>query len=75
MKATMSAAGVITLQAETSVEAYALRHWVNINLVLQDDMTRNESAHWRGSGLLVNAELPPVPFSVPPMQDGGLRGG
>jgi hypothetical protein len=71
----MSAAGVITLQPETGAEAYALRHWVNNNLVLQDDVMRNESAHWRGSGLLVNAEPPPAVFNVPPMEDGGLPRG
>lgn len=49
MKATISADGVIALTAETSLEAFALRHWVGTNL---------DGTHWLASGLMVIAEDP-----------------
>jgi hypothetical protein len=52
--ASMDENGVLTLQAETSVEAFALRQWVGLSLIQFDDIMRNEQCYWRGSKLLVN---------------------
>lgn len=53
MIAEMSSTGTITLQAETSVEAYALTTWASQAIVMQQDIQRAESCHWRGSRLIV----------------------
>lgn len=57
MIANMDENGVITLQAETSVEAYALRQWAGQALVMQEDVKRLEQCHWRGSKLIVIGEV------------------
>lgn len=54
----MDANGVITLSPESSVEAFALRHWTDIALVQQEDPKRREQCHWRGSRLIVSANIP-----------------
>lgn len=58
MKATMNADGVITLQAETSVEAYALQHWEREALIPRGDIVRAELTVWRGSMLRLDARAP-----------------
>lgn len=57
MKAEIDSHGVVTLTAESSVEAYALRQWVVESLVMQDDVKRAEKCHWRGSRLLVSTNM------------------
>ena len=52
MIANMDANGVITLQAETPVEAYALRQWERESLVIEE-----EQSFWRGSKLIVIGEV------------------
>lgn len=58
MIATMDERGVITLQAETGVEAFALRKWAEHALIPVDDLARREGCYWRGSQLLVAAGVP-----------------
>lgn len=53
MKATMDANGTIVLKPENGAEAFALRYWVQLNLIEVDDLTRNETHHWRSQGLMV----------------------
>ncbi len=57
MIATMDEGGVITLQAESSVEAYALRQWSREALVPISDLARGEQCYWLGSKLLTIAEV------------------
>lgn len=55
MKATMNEDGMITISAESSLEAYALRKWTEsaqINIV---DVARAETGYWRDSKLMVDA--------------------
>lgn len=56
MKAIMDAAGVITLSPESSIEAFALRRWVDAAIIPVNDVMRCESHHWRSTYLIVNAE-------------------
>lgn len=58
MKTEMSEDGVITIRPESSVEAYALRRWVDSALINVDDAQRCENSYWKGSRLAINAELP-----------------
>jgi hypothetical protein len=58
MKATMDQRGVITLQAETPIEAFAISHWVKEALVDIDDIKRGEQCYWRGSKLIVVDGVP-----------------
>jgi hypothetical protein len=53
MKAEMDERGVITLQAETSVEAYALRRWADEAIINEPDIMLDEQCKWRGSRLIV----------------------
>lgn len=66
MKATMSQDGVITLEPETGVEAYALRKWSGTNsiVLMPKDLMWNEDTYWRGSGLIVH---------IPKIDDGGNK--
>lgn len=60
MKASIDANGVITLQAETSVESYALKKWSDHALVEVIDVARRENCYWRGSQLVVIAGAAPT---------------
>jgi len=53
MKATMDVHGVITLKPESSIEAFALRNWIDDAWISQEDLMRMESGHWRSSNLMV----------------------
>ena len=55
MKTEMSEDGVITIRPESSVEAYALRKFVEGAMVNFDDSMRAENCYWRGSKICVNA--------------------
>lgn len=59
MKATIDANGVITLEAETSLEAYALRRWSDESFVLMADNKLQETGFVRGSRLIVSTAFPP----------------
>jgi hypothetical protein len=63
MKASLSINGVITLEPETEVEAYAMKYWSQESWVMQEDPARRENGHWRGSKMLVsyNCELTGYP--------------
>lgn len=60
MRANMDENGVITLQAESSVEAYALGKWRDHALVEVNDAARRENCYWRGSQLLVISGAAPA---------------
>lgn len=53
MKAAMDENGVITLSAESSVEAYALDRWSREAYIRLESATLAESYFYRGSRLLV----------------------
>jgi hypothetical protein len=55
--ATMSETGIITLQAETSVEAYALKFWSANSEIKVDDLMRGENHYWRGTKLKIQAAI------------------
>lgn len=59
MKVEMGETGMLTLSAETSVEAFALKKWCEAALVAQEDVMRGEACHWRGSMLMVRATMHP----------------
>ena len=61
MKASMTDAGVIHLEPETSVEAYALKQWASHNFVPMQDHARKENGHWRGSSLVTFGLAPKAP--------------
>jgi hypothetical protein len=56
--ATMSATGQITIQAENGVEAFALKQWAEKSIVWMRDEKLNEGHFVRGSGLLVDPNVP-----------------
>ncbi|WOH61940.1 hypothetical protein [Bradyrhizobium sp. BWC-3-1] len=58
MIATMDTCGVITLKAETSLEGYALRKWMEQAGIQTNDMLRREQLHWRGSMLMADGNPP-----------------
>lgn len=60
MKVDMNEIGVLTITAESGVEAVALRHWTSHNWVEMrpPDVMRSEKAYWRSSGLIVKASVP-----------------
>lgn len=53
MKVTISQFGVMSIEPESGVEAFALRVWCEKALVQVDDTPRRECAYWRGSMLVV----------------------
>lgn len=59
MKASMNVYGVITLEAESSLEAFALRRWSDESWVMREDLKLEESGFVRGSRLIVSTEWPP----------------
>lgn len=65
MKATMDNQGVITLAAESSVEAYALTRWADESFVLIYDEKLMESGFVRGSRLIVSTAWPPYIEPMP----------
>lgn len=58
MIANMNANGIITLKAETQLEAYALRKWAESAYVGQSNIKTCEPGHWRSSALMVDASAP-----------------
>ena len=52
MKASMSSAGVITLEPENGVEAYALWKWSQDNYGVFHD-GEDSKPYWKGAGLVV----------------------
>lgn len=61
MKATMDANGVITISAESSLEAFALRHWMDKATIPTDDQLRCIKSHWHTGWLKVDALTPEPP--------------
>lgn len=57
MKAEMDERGVITLRPESSIEACALNQWVDGALIETNDLVRMERCYWRGSRLIIAAEI------------------
>lgn len=53
MKCEIDDTGLMRVSAETPLEAWALRCWVDAASVLVEDQTRREAMYWRGSKLLV----------------------
>ena len=58
MKATMDANGMITLKAESSLEAYALKKWMDSAWICQEDIKRARTGHWSSGHLCVDARNP-----------------
>lgn len=58
MKTTINESGAIVIQAENSVEAYALQCWSDKALIEITDLKRCEATHWCGSKLIVIAKIP-----------------
>lgn len=64
MKAEMSEDGVITIRPESSVEAYALRKWMETAFISVDDPMRDLRNHIDPRRICVNADwLPGEPTS------------
>ncbi len=62
MKTEMNEDGVITIRPESSVEAYALRQWMD-HQKIQDSDGPTALCSLDTSKLLINAEWPPkIPF-------------
>lgn len=57
MKASINKHGVITLSAESEIEAYALNHWVKEAMFMQEDLARTEQCYVRGSRLIVSVDV------------------
>lgn len=50
----MTGDGIITLFPETTLEAFALKHWKeNSTVKVDEDFKRCESTYWLGSKLVV----------------------
>lgn len=58
MKATMDANGVITISAESSLEAFALRKWADMAAIQTNDAARMLNHHWDPRLLMVVAATP-----------------
>jgi hypothetical protein len=58
MKAEMTGDGIITLYPETTLEAFALKHWREKSTINVEDFARCESTYWRGSKLLIGHTIP-----------------
>lgn len=54
MKAEINENGVMIIFPETPTEFYALKQWRVNSWVEQEDLSRYESGHWRGSAIVVN---------------------
>lgn len=57
MKAEMTSDGIITLYPETTLEAFALKHWKNASTVNVCDVQRCENTYWLGSKLVVSGNI------------------
>lgn len=59
MKAEIDEKGLMTIKAETPMEAYALRQWSRDAFIDMADRPRfeGEIAMWRGSSLMCTCEL------------------
>jgi len=60
MKAEMSEDGVITVKPESSIEAYALRKWMEVAYISVEDPLRNIRNHIDPRLFSVNAEWIPT---------------
>lgn len=49
--------GLMRIDPETPLETFALREWCKASFVVENDLTRMESGHWRGSRLIVIVEM------------------
>lgn len=58
MKAEMSEDGVITIRPESSVEAYALRRWMEVAYISVEDPLRDIRNHVDPRLISVNASWP-----------------
>lgn len=58
MKIEMSEDGVITIKPESSVEAYALRRWMEVAYISVEDPLRNIRNHIDPRLVCVNADWP-----------------
>lgn len=54
----MTEEGVITLFPETTLEAFALKHWKDKSLIKVEDFQRCESSYWLGSKLKIGHTTP-----------------
>ena len=53
----MDAKGALFVEPENHTEAYALKHWLEKNSIPQQDHTRIETLHFRGSGLIITTTI------------------
>lgn len=58
MKAEMDQNGLITIKPENGAEAFALKAWSESASVNVEDFKRCESAYFRSSKLLIDANFP-----------------
>lgn len=58
MKAIMDENGCITIAAENSLEAFALRQWADIAAIQTNDMARMLNHHWDPRLLMIDASRP-----------------
>lgn len=58
MKATIDSNGVLVIEAENGIEAFALRIWARDSTVEVDDPKRMESEYLKGSSMLINLNVP-----------------
>lgn len=58
MRAEMTGDGVITLFPETTLEAFALKHWKEGASIKVEDFQRCESTYWLGSKLKIGYIIP-----------------
>jgi hypothetical protein len=59
MKATLNHAGLMTIEPETPLEAYALGQWAKHNYVAWPSIScpvTGENGMWKGSGMLLSAD-------------------
>lgn len=54
----MTAEGVITLYPETTLEDFALKHWMNRSTIEVNDVQRCEQYYWLGSKLKLGHIIP-----------------
>lgn len=61
MKATMRNDGVIVISAESGVEAFALKKWMELSEIRVDDAQRSLTVHVNPTYLIVDANNPELP--------------